>query len=397
MPILRSLTQEEMADYNKLSSICFSIPTRTEDLAPKEISPKELRQTRGIFDDDGTLLGAMILIEMTCRFEGHDCPFIGVGGVVTDPAQRRQGAIRRIFQEDLPRLRSEGFVLSALYPFSHVFYRKFGYELGIMRRNIKLSPDCLRPDLHRAASIRRLLPEEDGTDMAAVYTAYMADKNLAVLREQSHWNALRRGTPWEDRKHCYVLYDDGGEPIAYWVGTMTKEGYSITLNIDDMAYTCREGMEAIFAMLRSMNELSCIRMTLPQDMPIYHLVEDPYNAEETISCGGMVRVLDAGKLLSMLPAPARKGSCTLRLWDEQIPENSGCFTITGDGRELWVRRTDAEPDLECSINGLSALILSDLGLKKCLDARLVTLLKEEQLPFLEDLFHPRQQHLHNYF
>ncbi|MBE5803945.1 MAG: GNAT family N-acetyltransferase [Clostridiales bacterium] len=397
MPELRSLTLEEMASYNKLSSICFTYTTKPEDLAPKEMAPEKLRQVRGVIDDDGTLLGGMIMIEMDCRFEGNDCRFLGIGGVVTDPAERRRGVIRQIFEEGLPRLRNEGFVLSALYPFSHVFYRKFGYELGIVRRKAKFAPGSLRKDLHHAASIRRILPGEPDGGMKQVYEKYIADKNLAVIRDEEHWKSLRAGTPWENLKYSYVLYNEEKEPMAYWLGTMVKNEEGSTLTILDMAYTCRDGMESIFAMFSTMNEIGTIRAIMPMDIPLRFLMTDPYNVDEMTSCNGMVRVMDVEKVLALLPAPALKGSCTVEVTDKQIPENNGSFTIASDGEKLTVQRSVNAPDLKCTINGLSALAVGVMDLQGCLDARLAELVNADSKRFLAEYFRPRQQHLHNFF
>ena len=397
MTTLRGLTLEEMKDYNILSSVCFTYTTGTDKLSPKEMAPEKLREVKGVFDENGTLLGAMIQLEMDCRFEGHDCRFLGIGGVVTDPAERRRGAIRQLFEEGLPRLYHEGFVLSALYPFSHVFYRKFGYELGIIRCKTKFSPGSLREDLHRAASIRRVLPDDPGTDMQQVYTRYIAGKNLAVIRNEDHWKSLRSGTPWENLKYSYVLYNEENEPMAYWVGTMVKGEEGATLTIADMAYTCREGMESIFAMLRTMNEVGTVQVQLPQDVPIHFLIDDPYDVSQETNCGGMVRVMNVERALAMLPAPVIPGSCVVEVADKQIPENNGRFAITGDGHSLMVCKTDAEADLSCTINGLSALVVGTLDFQGSLDAGLAQMHRAENRTFMELLFRKRQQHLHNYF
>lgn len=397
MPEVRALKMEELAAYNKLSSICFTIPMKTDDLSPKDMPADKLRQYRGCFDEDGTLLGGMILLDMGCRFEGHTCRFFGVGGVVTDPAERRRGAIRQIFEADLPRMYEEGFALSALYPFSHEFYRKFGYELGIMRHTMKFGPGCLRKDLCRAAAIRRILPDEPDGGMKQVYDRYIAGKNLAILRTAEQWKELRSGTPWENQKHSYVLYNEADEPIAYWIGTMSKGGGEPLLSIDDLAYVSREGMEAIFAMLRSMNEVGTVKLVMPQDMPIRYLVADPYHVDEECICGGMVRIVNAEQVLGMLPAPALAGSCVVEVRDGQIAANNGRFTISGDGETLTVFRTENEPDLRCTIGGLSALAVSAMDFQECLDSRLAELLRPENRRFMAELFRARKQHLHNYF
>ena len=394
---VRSLKLEELAAYNKLSSICFTYTVNKENLAPKEMPPEKLRQYRGCFDEDGRLLGGMILLEMDCRFEGHTCRFVGVGGVVTDPADRRRGAIRQIFEADLPRMYEEGFTFSALYPFSHVFYRKFGYELAIVRRNAKFSPGSLRKGLCQAASIRRILPDEHDGGMKQVYEAYMADKNLGILRSEEQWKSLRSGTPWENQKHAYVLYNGANEPIAYWVGSMSKGSDGAVLSLEDLAYVSREGMEAIFSMLQTMNEVGTVKLAVPQDMPLRHLMADPYDLEEDDTCGGMVRIINAEKVLGMLPAPALSGSCIIEVSDGQITANNGRFLIVGDGAKLTVTRTENAPDLTCTIGGLSALAVNGMDFQECLDARLAELLRTENERFMAELFRARKQHLHNYF
>lgn len=397
MTTVRALTLEEMPAYNKLCSICFTYTTSEEDLAPKEMSPEKLHEIQGVLDEDGTLLGAMTQISFDCRFEGHTTKLLGIGGVVTDPAERGRGAIRQLFEEGLPRLRSEGFVLSALYPFSHQFYRKFGYELGMVRRQAKFSPSSLRKDLYRAASIKRVLADGPDHGMPQVYEKYMQDKNLAVIRKEDYWKELRSGAPWKDYKHAYVLFDEAGEPIAYWVGKIEKGGDGNALTISDMAYTDRKGLEAILSMLRTMNEVGEVRLTEPQDVDLRYLTADCYDVNEQIECAGMVRVVDVEKALALLPAPVIPGRCVIQVEDQQIAENSGAFAVEGDGKTLTIVRTEDVPDVKCSINGLSAMVVGAMDFRGTVESRLAEMTSKENELFLTLLFPKRKQHMHNYF
>lgn len=398
MTTVRAIRREEIADYNKLSTICFTYKMKEEELPAGDMPEERLREIRGVFDETNILLGGMVQLEMDARFEGHDCRFLGIGGVVTDPAQRGRGVIRQLFEEGLPRLRDEGFVLSALYPFSHTFYRKFGYEWGILQRSAELKPDCLRKDLCRAASIRRVLPGGDDCGMRQVYEAYISDKNLAVIRREDHWKPLREGTPWGDLKHAYVLADEAGEPAAYWVGTMQRGEDGTALSIKDMAYTSRRGCEMIFAMFRTMNEVSTIRLMVPQDLELRMLLTDPYNMKETTSCGGMVRVMDVEKVLALLPAPPVSGCFTVEVTDAQIHANNGCFTVYGDGENVTVTRVaDVPCDMKCTINGLSALTVGLMDFDEAVDSHMGEVLRKENDRFMKLFFCKRKVHLHNYF
>ena len=233
--------------------------------------------------------------------------------------------------------------------------------------------------------------------MKQVYETYMADKNLGILRSEEQWKSLRSGTPWENQKHAYMLYSENDEPSAYWIGSMSKGSEGAVLSLEDMAYVSREGMEAVFAMLQSMNEVGTVKLAVPQDMPLRHLMADPYDMEEDVTCGGMVRIVNAEKALRILPAPALAGRCVVEVSDGQIPANNGRFLIVGDGEKLTVAHTESEPDLRCTINGLSALVVNSMDFRECLDTRLAELLRTNNARFMTELFHAKKQHLHNYF
>lgn len=398
MLTIRSLTREEVPAYNRLSSICFTYTQTMDKINDASMDEAKLQEMRGAFDETGRLVGGMIQIEMDARFEGKDCKLLGIGGVVTDPAERRHGAIRQLFEEGLPRLREKGFVFSALYPFSHEFYRKFGYEWAILQRSAEFETCCLRRNLRHAASIRRVLPGEDDQGMRRVYEAYIRDKNLSVVRDEEHWKNLREGTPWESLKHAYVLMDEAGEPMAYWIGEAVKDGHSAILEIKDMAYTRPEGCEAIFAMLTRMNEFSRIKLRVPQDVEMRCLLADPYNIKEQTECGGMVRVMDVQKALSLLPAPAEMGSFAIEVTDGQIAENNGRFVVTADGESVSVVRDDsAVCDLRCGIGGLTAMVMGLMDFEQSVAMGLGEVVREENRRLMAAVLHRRKAHLHNYF
>ena len=391
MATIRYMTNDDLLSYKRLSSICYTYADAEE---PKQCSEDELHQRVGVFDDDGTLFSAMIHHRFTARFEGHDVALVGIGGVVTDPVARGQGYVRKLFEKYLPVLYDEGYVFSALYPFSHAFYRKFGYELVFEQRRVELTCGSLREDLSRADEIVRVLPDQDDQGMRQIYERYIADKHFAIKRTDRMWRDLREGTPWEKMKYAYVLKRKG-ESIAYWIGSASKEDSNAVLTPDDFAYTCREGCEAIFSMLRGMNEIGRLNLYLPAELDPRWLVKDPYDVSfKGINCGGMMRVINVEKVLGLLQAPPIDGKLTIQVTDQQIPGNNGNFTVEGDGGALRIIRDAGRPvELRCTVNGLSALIG---GLQSFDDALLAghgTLLTDECHRFAAMLFPKRKTHL----
>lgn len=398
MLTVRPLRREEVPAYDALSSICFTYPLKPEETT---LTPEKLAEYRGAFDEDGRLAAGMIQLGMDARFEGLTCRLLGVCGVATDPARRGQGAIRALFEEALPRQYAEGYVFSALYPFSHVFYRKFGFEWALLKRRAQFPPASLRDDLPCAASVVRVLPEEDDCGMRQVYERYAASRNFAILRDDDRWRRLRKGTPWDQMKYAYVLRDEQGEPIAYWVGQAVKEQRTY-LDIKDMAYVSPRGLAAILSMWRAMNEFRAVRLFVPADVELRYYMKDPYDMEgapgEQTRCCGMVRVVNAARALAMLPAPCRPGRFTVAVKDEQIPENNGRFTVSGDGRALTVTRDDAaEPDLHCGIGGLAALIAGTVDYEAAVAAGLAQQSGGADARFLAETFRKRHSFMHDDF
>lgn len=387
---VRSLENKDLLAYKHLCSICFTYP----DASPAaELTPEQLRIRRGVFDEKGTLLSAMMEIPYDVRFCGQTVRMVGIGGVVTDPVARSQGAIRSIFETDLPQQYQEGYVLGALYPFSFRFYGKFGYVWARFGRNMSIARDAIRSDLRRAEEIVRVLPGDDDQGMAEIYRQYIADKNLAVLRNDEMWKDCRNGTPWEQLKHAYVL-KIGGKPVAYWIGKNEKGDDGATLTMQDMAWTCQAGLESIFAMLRSMNEVGQIKLQVRSGFEPALICNEAWDVNVHEDLQGMVRVINAERALAMLPAPVLHGTLTIELHDDQIHQNCGRFTVDCDGYALAVKRDDgAAADLRCDIRGLTALVMGRHCFGDAVEFGCAELLNPRKARFAELLFAERKLHL----
>lgn len=394
MNVIRRMTNDDLLQYQRLCSICYTY--RATD-APQPLPEEQLRMRMGVFAPDGTLLSAMLQIPYNVRFAGETVRLLGIGGVVTDPCHRSEGHVRRLFEEALPRLYREGYVFSALYPFSHRFYRKFGYEPAEFWRNVEIPRASLRRDLVMADEIVRLLPGDDASPVKAVYEKYAADKHLALVRGDDAWKGILQGTPWEHLKYAYIM-KKSGKAIAYWVGTMHKEGWRCTLTLKDFAWTCPEGLEAIFAMIRRMNEVEGIVLHAQGGFDPRALVDEPYDVQWKEPCDGMLRVMNVERALVLLSAPPLPGTLHIRVTDGQIPENNGVFALACDGYSLSVTREDnAEADMSCDIRGLSVLMAGGHSFDDCVRMGAACLHQEKRRRFAQLLFSRRELHMNQDF
>lgn len=388
---VRSMENKDLLAYKRLCSICYTYTA--DDETPAELPQEQLRIRRGVFGENGELLSAMMEIPYDIRFCGVTVKMVGIGGVVTDPVARKGGAIRAIFEQDLPQQYEQGYVFSALYPFSYRFYGKFGYIWARFGREYRIPRETLRSDLRRAEEIVRVLPGEDDQGMAEVYEQYIADKHFAVHRTQDMWNERRKGTPWGNLKHAYVLRI-GGKPVAYWIGRHEKGGDGATLHMQDLAWTCPEGLEAVFAMIRGMNEIGTIKLSARSGFEPALLCNEAWDVSIAAESQGMVRVVNAERALALLPASPTAGKLTIEVTDAQIPANCGKFTVSSDGEALTVSRADdAVADLRCDIHGLSALIVGRQRFADAVEAGAAEVLNPQVCRYSELLFARRELHL----
>ena len=123
---LRKITPDEFITMQNNMNIAFRFE-RTE--TPVD-SNNESDFCYGAYTDDGIMTSSVIANPYKCCYWGQDVGMCGVGGVATFPEYRREGHMRHLLPFVLKAAYDRGDVLSSLFPFSHPFYRKFGFECG---------------------------------------------------------------------------------------------------------------------------------------------------------------------------------------------------------------------------------------------------------------------------
>ena len=140
---VRLLSGEERFRARMIATVAFH--GRMEDPEKtRQESEKETQQHWGAFREDGTLMAHMINHQFLSRLDGKLVRNGGIGAVSTLPEYRMEGAVREIFRKLLPHAYADGEVISTLYPFSHSFYRKFGYETVCWKNVYEFAPAVLK-------------------------------------------------------------------------------------------------------------------------------------------------------------------------------------------------------------------------------------------------------------
>ena len=360
---VRRLTPEERFEANLISTVAFHMRMEDPEKAEEE-SLKDTKEDWGAFSEDGRMMARIINHRFSVWLDGQLVPCGGIGAVSTLPEYRNTGAIRAIFEQLLPGAYRNGEILSALYPFSHAFYRKFGYETVRWKNEYEFEPAVLSG--YRFDGTAELWkPGDPVTGYTELYNRFAAAYNLAARRDDAMM--LRdhiKGEYYKDRKFCYMLREEG-KPVAYLIFQDIRHDPAAILSVEDLAWEGREGLYAILGFLaRFTADYGTVRLFLPASLELLSVVRSPraYDIRQTASQSYMVRAVNVRKLLEVMKKP---DDCrfVIRVEDDmQIPENNGTWAVSGSSAEP----TDETPDLTVSVQALGQMAAGCVSLSEAL-------------------------------
>ena len=337
---VKRLSGAERADAAVISMTAFHVRAGEEEVRKeREDALKSTDDDWGAFSGDGTLAARIIRNVYEAHFDGRIIPVNGIGAVSTLPEYRESGAIRAIFEKLLPAAYDAGDVFSTLYPFSHGFYRKFGYETVTYKNEYRIPPQLLRH--HRFSGWAKPWKKGDPTDpFDTLYEAFASRLNLALRRNEEMVKEWTSGIGLEKRRFLYLL-GEGSEPLAYLAFRDVYQPEAAELRVEDLAFSGRRGFLAILGFLgRFSADYGKIVLPLPTDLDLMPFLSDPYGAEKSCPADHMIRLINAEKMLSLLRKP-EDAHFAVRVLDPLIPQSEGTFLVEGGN----VERTDREPDL----------------------------------------------------
>ena len=366
----RPLTpQERLKQMDLLARSLFFTYDRKK--YEEEATGEQWMSGRGAFDAKGRLVACMNAIPFEAWFDGKTVGMGGVGGVVSEPDARRSGSVQGLILAALNEMRERGDVFSYLYPFSYVFYRKFGYEvcMRLVRINAPLEP------LHKyrgPGRIERFVPGEGGSDPAPiveVYNDFAKANNLSIDRQGWRWRGLLEQDPVTNRRHTYVWYGEDGAPGAYLLYKAPPDFMPPELQVLEAAWRSRESLYGLLGFIGGLSSnLTRVVWDLPPalapELIWPELVwQDCHDLKSEVIYAGMCRVVNAQNALYFMVKPQGGGSVTVGVADEDLPGNTGVYKIEWESGESNVRRLKAgAADLECSIHALAQLVTGYLPL-----------------------------------
>lgn len=364
---IRKLTRQENVQAQVIGSIAFLFPIDVEAARKKAENPDTAEYTWGCVEASGRVTSAVTNWPFAIYYDGHTVGMGGIGGVCTLPEARMKGSIRAIFEKIFADDRANGRLFSVLFPFSHAYYRQFGYELCRVGRTYRMPTKSLQKYKACVPQVRMRMPEDSDAGMRDVYAKYASRFNYAVARDDVSWKRALEGDPYKNETYQYILSRDGAD-IAYCAFKPLRDGDALGMQLTDFAYVDEGALHALLGFFYKLNApYAFVQLEAPDGLEIPALLDEPYDARVVWETRTMARVIDVQRALELMRHPQGEGAYSLRVADDFLPENTGCYHVRFGAEGVQVRRDDAaECDLSVTAQAFAQLCIGYLPMSAAL-------------------------------
>jgi predicted acetyltransferase len=402
MSEIRRLSAEDLLQLYKIHTIVYNLRKDYSKEENQKIDPLEhpANWAWGVFDGK-KLLAGMFEIEYLMRFDGHSVKMSGIGGVGTLPEARKGGNIRRIFEKLLPQAYEKGVIFSNLTPFSHDFYRKFGYEIACNRNKISISTDDLS-EIKAKGEFVHILPGDDIAPLAEVHWAYIENINHGIHRDNwadnRAWKRFTRDDPCATGTYLYLWKDENGKPRSYIKYQDVLEEDEHNMSVTELAFIDKKGLYGALGIVSGLcAQFRNFKWLMPTFIDPLDFTGDAWSVEQEIRPRDMTRVINVKAALELMRRPIGEGEYVIEVKDENITANTGKYLVQFgiDGSKVSLTKKDA--DLSCDILTLSQLVTGYRTLENALITRQEGLEVYGNMETLKRVFTQRPQHITEYF
>jgi predicted acetyltransferase len=393
---IRRIHPDELIQVRKLHTVVFNQRSDFSKESPPDPLANPAEWTWGAFEN-GILASVIVEIEFMMRFDGSAVPMSGIAGVGTLPEYRKSRLVRSIFGKLLPEAFEKGVVFSTLAPFSHAFYRKFGYELVCVLKELTI-PAIEFSRYKIRGSLTQIFPGDDTAELQKIHSAYIANINHGILRDywpgNRGWKLFTKDDPYSTGTYTYLWRDETGESKAYIKYQDQAKNDEHIMAVRELVFTDRDALAGILGIVSGLTaQFKIYQWRMPSFLDPTDLVPVAWEAKQQLVPRDMTRVINVKKALELMRRPEGEGSYIIETTDENIPANSGAYLVEYGPEGSRVSSTTKDADLICDIPALSQLITGYRTLENMLYTRQGGVDVKGDLKKLNRVFTLRPQHV----
>jgi predicted acetyltransferase len=357
----RAIRLEEYVEARKVQSIAFNLGI---DFS-KDMVTGDYRNCRAFFDGD-RVCACLDYLPFQAMLNGRQVGMAGIGSVASLPEERHKGHIRALLRHTLEEARTNGDTLSYLFPFSHMFYRKFGYETCVVKKNTSIPLHTFQ-GLNGGGHMQMYLPSDDSGPIQDVYKRFAADKNFMLIRSREVWKKLLEIDPYKNKRYVYIWYNAENCGEGYVIFGPEGDGFKTDMLVEEMVWVSPAALRGMLGFLSNFTAKFCnFKYQAPEILNFRLLVPEPDEVKTEDVCCGMGRIVDVVRSLKTLVMPQGTEQVAIYVKDNFLDWNNGTFLLCSEDGATRVERSDAIPDMVCDVHTLVQLVSGYLTAEDCL-------------------------------
>lgn len=214
---------------------------------------------------EGKLTNQVINLPYDASVYGVKMSMGGVADVLTIPTERGKGVIKQIYAELFADYYKNKTILSYLAPFSHRFYRNYGYASGIEDQFVTVSNTEIAKMPSEKAGSFYLIDRKNEADQAklkAIYAETNAVKHGAFIRPDYWWEFVFAYYP---HRHYVIAYDELQQAVGYLMYEL--DAVTETFSVRECGYKNAFGLRKVMTYLKNHTGT----------FPFFKIKSSPYN------------------------------------------------------------------------------------------------------------------------
>jgi len=386
----RPLRPEDIEQAAYVEAVAFyrqPTPQRTE-LFRRYLPPD---WTVGAFAE-GRLVADVRTMPTARRINGGDISYGAVGPVACLAEHRRKGYVDRLLRMSLERMREQGIAMSGLYTPHDALYRRCGWERAEGKKRYVFQAKDVSLRLRGQPGTLEPVMADDWQRLDAVYRRYAGPRNGPLHRPEPWWREMIFYDHFQNKaREAFLWLDGSGEAqgfIVYtWAPTGPEPVAGHELFVRDMVALTPDAYLGQWQHLLAHDIAQRIVVHVPLHDPFADLVVDPWKVEVQRAEGAMIRIVDVEQALALRPYCGRGGvSFTMRVIDPSAPWNDGVWRVEADQGRMQAQRTEAEADMELSVNFLAPLFTGFIRPDQAAGVGMLKVNREQALAQAQEAF-----------
>jgi len=341
---------------------------------------------------DGRLVADVRTIPTALRINGGAISYGAVGPVACLAEHRRKGHVNRLLRMSLEGMRDQGIAMSGLHTPHDALYRRYGWERAEGKKRYLFQAKDISLRLRGQPGALEPVKADDWQRLEAAYRRYAGPRNGPLHRTEPWWReAILRDHLQDRAREAFLWLDGSGEAQGFIVYASASAGpepmADQELFVRDMVALTSDAYLGLWQHLLVHDIAQRIVVHVPLHDPFSDLVVDPWKVEVQRAEGAMIRIVDIEQALARRPYCGRGGvSFTMRVIDSSAPWNDGVWRVEADQSPMRAERTEAEADIELSVNFLAPLLTGFIRADQAAEVGMLKVNREQALAQAQEAF-----------